>query len=154
MTIVVLPAAALSNAFSTIACPKRLWPRPAVRWAGSRLSPWRSQSIVFCPPESKNPRSPTRVLYPSGNDVTKPSAFALIHASLTTVMFSSSLAFSNGVPVGPISTFSRIDMGNRTGSCETSPICDRNHLTLTSLMSVWSNSTAPLDGSCNRSMRR
>ncbi len=148
--MVVLPAAALSNAFCTI--PSDCVSKALVASSRSRMGGFETIALAiaircFCPPESKKPLSPTGVSYPCGNNVTKPSAFALMHASLTAAIFSSPLAFSNGVPVSPISTFSRIDMENRTGSCETSPICDRSHLTLRSLMSVWSNSMAPLEGS-------
>ena len=149
MTIVVLPAAALSNAFCTI--PSDCVSKALVASSRSKMGGFETIALAiaircFCPPESKKPRSPTGVSYPSGNDVMKPSAFALIHASLTAAIFSSSLSFSNGVLVSHLNVLPD-RLGNRTGSCETSPICDHSPLALRFLMSVWSNSTDPLDGS-------
>src|SRR5271170_3754324 len=53
----------------------------------------------FCPPERRNPPSPTRVLYPSGSSVMNECAFAILQAVSTASRRSFSSAFSNAVPI-------------------------------------------------------
>ncbi|KAK9121838.1 hypothetical protein Syun_019455 [Stephania yunnanensis] len=47
--------------------------------------------LRFCPPESCTPLSPTGVLYPSGNALTKPCTFAAFAASVTSSSVAPSL---------------------------------------------------------------
>ena len=87
--------------------------------------------------------SPTSVLYPKGSLEMNPSAFALTHASLMRANRSSSEAFSHLVPINPCATLPLMVVANRTGSCETKPICPCSHLRLRVLTSIPSSFTEP-----------
>uniref|UniRef100_A0A7C9F2E3 Uncharacterized protein n=1 Tax=Opuntia streptacantha TaxID=393608 RepID=A0A7C9F2E3_OPUST len=53
------------------------------RMAGSLSTALAMAILCFCPPESWTPRSPTAVLYPSGNALTNPCTLAARAASMT-----------------------------------------------------------------------
>mmetsp|Transcript_58422 Transcript_58422/g.137527 ORF Transcript_58422/g.137527 Transcript_58422/m.137527 type:complete len:156 (-) Transcript_58422:1347-1814(-) len=92
----------------------------------------------FSPPLICRPRSPHCVWYLSGSPLMKRCAFEARHASRTSSSVASSL---------PYRTFSRIETAKSTGSCETSLICCRSHLTFNSLTSTPSIRTVPPAGS-------
>jgi len=92
----------------------------------------------FCPPDSCPPFSPTSVSNLDGNCSIKPNALAILAASYTS---------SSVDPGFPYWMFSAMVPEKSTGSCPTSPICCRSHLTFSCRRSTPSSFTTPESGS-------
>mmetsp|Transcript_30535 Transcript_30535/g.52253 ORF Transcript_30535/g.52253 Transcript_30535/m.52253 type:complete len:174 (+) Transcript_30535:301-822(+) len=105
----------------------------STRIGGSRRMARAIAIRCFCPPDSCCPFSPTCVSYPAGKSDTKP-AFAIAAAAST----SSCVA-----PSRPRPMFHPIEPANSTGSCDTSPICERSHERRSERTSAPSSRTQP-----------
>src|SRR5437762_3437771 len=69
------------------------------RIAGSATIALAIAIRCFCPPDNRNPPSPTHVLYASGSSVMNEWALASLHAFSTACCFVFSSAVSKAVPI-------------------------------------------------------
>mmetsp|Transcript_61858 Transcript_61858/g.182644 ORF Transcript_61858/g.182644 Transcript_61858/m.182644 type:complete len:150 (+) Transcript_61858:1054-1503(+) len=118
MTIVVRPRSSIS--LSRASCTTRSLSVSSALVASSRsrirgfFTRARAMAMrCFCPPDICVPLSPTSVSYPSGNDMMKSWALAILAASRIC---------SSDAPGKPYAMFRAIVALNSVGSCCTNPI--------------------------------
>mmetsp|Transcript_40692 Transcript_40692/g.92288 ORF Transcript_40692/g.92288 Transcript_40692/m.92288 type:complete len:142 (+) Transcript_40692:485-910(+) len=122
MTTVLRPAIRASRAACTAASFVESSAEVASSSSSSLGSFASARAIAtrcFCPPLTRTPFSPGRLSYPSGSSSMKACAFTLRAACTTS---------PREVSGRPYAMFSAIDRSKSTGSCSTSPICRRSHL--------------------------
>mmetsp|Transcript_15371 Transcript_15371/g.43831 ORF Transcript_15371/g.43831 Transcript_15371/m.43831 type:complete len:152 (-) Transcript_15371:1571-2026(-) len=130
MTSTLRPAIACSSASCTIASEfesRALVASSNRSAAGRRTSARAIAKRCFWPPLRDAPRSPQSVSYPSGSELIKSCALAILAASSICCWVGTSSSLRPSSFSRPRMIFRRIERPNSTGSCPTRPIRRRSH---------------------------